>query len=60
MWPCKIIKMISAIKITFHPNNNLTNPQIICPSLNLVTEPRIQEVTGIIARIMLNILDNLK
>ena len=35
----------------FQPKSNLTKPQIMWPSLNLVKTPRIQEVTGIIQRI---------
>ena len=56
----KIINTRSRIQIMFHPKINLIKPATILPSMNLVTNPQTQEVTGIIARITLTIHDKPK
>ncbi len=48
-----IIKIISRIQMMFQPSNKRKIPATILPSVNLVTTPQIQEVTGIIAKITL-------
>ena len=54
--PFKIIRIISIIHMIFHPRTSLRMPARIFPSENRVTAPQIQDVTGIIAKIILIIL----
>ena len=47
------MKIMSKIQMMFQPKTKRTKPQTQWPSLNLVTKPKIQDVTGIMAKIKL-------
>ena len=51
MWCVNIMKMMSKIQMIFHPKINLIKPNTQCPSANLVTNPKTQEVAGMMAKI---------
>ena len=54
--PFRRHKTRSIIQMIQQPKNNLMIPAIIAPSLNLVTNPQIQAVNGMIAKIKLTII----
>ena len=55
-----IMQIKSRIQTSVKPNTSLIRPATSLPSLNLVTNPQIQEVTGMIAKIRLTIQDKPK
>ena len=54
--PFKIIRTRSTSQMMFQPKIKRNNAATIFPSASLVTKPKINAVTGIIAKIMLKIL----